>query len=317
MKLVLPIYALTILIAARGFALDAHAQNKSTRSNNAAAGKTLVTVNGTPLTAASVELWMIMHAIPPSQRGALQEQAAQRLVEEELVAQFLRSRKVDVPETEVDKMIRRWEMLVAKEKLDPAEMRMRLGISDSAFRETLSLMPRWEAYLQEIVTRDKLNEFFEAHRQEFDGTRVRVSQILKKLPPDAAEKEVDAANAELAKLKADIESGSITFAEAAMQHSDAPSKSKGGDVGSFTFRGAMAKEITQTAFRLQPGELSEPFRSPFGMHIIVVNDRQPGQLSLEDVRAQVLEELGQNLWSETVARLQEDADIKWTAKPGK
>ncbi|MEX0727235.1 MAG: SurA N-terminal domain-containing protein, partial [Planctomycetaceae bacterium] len=145
MKLVLPIYALTILIAARGFALDAHAQNKSTRSNNAAAGKTLVTVNGTPLTAASVELWMIMHAIPPSQRGALQEQAAQRLVEEELVAQFLRSRKVDVPETEVDKMIRRWEMLVAKEKLDPAEMRMRLGISDSAFRETLSLMPRWEA----------------------------------------------------------------------------------------------------------------------------------------------------------------------------
>ncbi|MEX0727236.1 MAG: peptidyl-prolyl cis-trans isomerase, partial [Planctomycetaceae bacterium] len=79
----------------------------------------------------------------------------------------------------------------------------------------------------------------------------------------------------------------------------------------------MAKEITQTAFRLQPGELSEPFHSPFGVHLIVVTDRQPGQLSLEDVRAQVLEELGQNLWSETVARLQEDADIKWTAKPGK
>ncbi|MDA0832554.1 MAG: peptidylprolyl isomerase [Planctomycetota bacterium] len=286
------------------------AQSKDTTLKSVAAGKALVTVNGTPITTASAELWMMMHAIPTSQREAFQEQATQLLVDEELVAQFLRSRRIEASEMAIDKMIIRWKKLVAAEKRDPSEWLGKHGISDSMLRETLSLMPRWDVYLNEIVTRDTLNEYFESHRQEFDGTRVRVSQIMKKLSSDATEQDVAAVQAELTTLKSKIESGSLTFADAAKKHSEAPSRSQGGDIGSFTFRGVMAKEITEVAFQLQPGDISEPFRSPFGIHLIVVTDRQAGQLSLEDVRAQVLEELGQSIWTSTVTELRDKADIQ-------
>lgn len=300
------IFALAVLCSA-----DALAQKTPSATP---AGRTLVTVNGTPLTTGAVELWMIMHAIPDSQRRSLQEQAAQILVDEELVAQFLREREIEARDADVDKMVRRFQNVLVEQKLDPPEIRDRLGFTEDSLRETLSLMPRWQVYLQQAVTQDQIREYFESHRAQFDGTRVRVSQILKKLPADASEKDVAGATTELSRLRLKIEADDLTFAEAAQQFSEAPSKTKGGDIGTFSYRGLMAKELTQKAFAIKPGEISEPFRSPFGVHLIVVTDRQPGQLSLEDARPQVIEEIGQNLWAETVARLRNQADIVWGAK---
>jgi peptidyl-prolyl cis-trans isomerase C len=64
------------------------------------------------------------------------------------------------------------------------------------------------------------------------------------------------------------------------------------------------------AFALKTGDVSQPIESPFGVHLITVTDRKPGDLSLEDVRGKVLDVLSKELWDKTVAELRTQAKIE-------
>jgi len=63
------------------------------------------------------------------------------------------------------------------------------------------------------------------------------------------------------------------FSEVAKNISICPSKKKGGNLGWFT-RGKMVKEFEKAAFSLKKGEISEPFKTQFGWHIVKVVDTQ-------------------------------------------
>ena len=57
------------------------------------------------------------------------------------------------------------------------------------------------------------------------------------------------------------------FAELAKEHSDCPSGSDGGDLGSFG-KGAMVPEFEEAAFNLEIGATSEAVETSFGYHLI-------------------------------------------------
>ena len=57
------------------------------------------------------------------------------------------------------------------------------------------------------------------------------------------------------------------FAEMAKEHSDGPSKTKGGDLGKFKFE-VMAKAFSEAAFALDIGSVSEVVETGFGFHVI-------------------------------------------------
>jgi parvulin-like peptidyl-prolyl isomerase len=57
------------------------------------------------------------------------------------------------------------------------------------------------------------------------------------------------------------------FGAIAKQHSDCPSKGRGGDLGSFP-RGAMVPAFEEAAFGLPVGGTSPVVETPFGYHII-------------------------------------------------
>lgn len=64
------------------------------------------------------------------------------------------------------------------------------------------------------------------------------------------------------------------FAALAKEHSACPSSSKGGDLGEFT-HGQMVKEFDEAAFTLPIGKVSEPVKTQFGYHLILVTDKIP------------------------------------------
>ncbi|TSE20198.1 putative peptidyl-prolyl cis-trans isomerase Cbf2 [Tepidimonas alkaliphilus] len=105
------------------------------------------------------------------------------------------------------------------------------------------------------------------------------------------------------------------FVALAREHSRDPgSAANGGDLGFFG-RGRMVPEFEQAAFALQqPGDLSEPVRTSFGVHILRLEQRrQAGRVPFEEVRAQLMEEAAQALRQQARAEVR-DAILR-DAKP--
>jgi parvulin-like peptidyl-prolyl isomerase len=110
-----------------------------------------------------------------------------------------------------------------------------------------------------------------------EGDIVEARHILVKadpLPPNATPeaKKADAeALAKITKIYEDIKAGRVKFDEAVKANSDDPgSKENGGSLGTFMADGSMVKEFQDVAFKTKPGELSKPFRTQFGYHILEV-----------------------------------------------
>ena len=156
-----------------------------------------------------------------------------------------------------------------------------------------------------------LQKYFLQNKQQFDGTEVRGSQIYLKLPTNASDQQIEAAKTKLVKYKQQIEAGEITFAEAAKKWSQSPSGKNGGDLGFSMYRGKNPVAFSQVLFDLETGEVSQPFQSAFGLHLMTVTERRPGQFQLEDVRGIVRNQLRRELWNKSAEALRKNAKIQY------
>ena len=133
---------------------------------------------------------------------------------------------------------------------------------------------------------------YEENKQQY--AKVRARHILVRTPGSRAplrpgQKEL---NEEQARAKADDLrkqiAGGADFAELARKESDdTVSGAQGGDLGSFG-RGQMVPEFDQATFSLKEGEVSQPVKTPFGYHIIQVQDI----LGFEDMQGDVAQQSG-------------------------
>ena len=82
----------------------------------------------------------------------------------------------------------------------------------------------------------------------------------------------EAARNELATLKQQIESGQLSFAEAARRYSQDPGSAiNGGDLG-YATPGRYDPLFARAMVALRPGQISEPIKSSFGWHLIYLKD---------------------------------------------
>jgi parvulin-like peptidyl-prolyl isomerase len=98
---------------------------------------------------------------------------------------------------------------------------------------------------------------------------VRASHILlmyKGSSRSTASRSKEEAQQQIQQLKTQIDGGA-DFASLASQHSDCPSKSKGGDLGSFG-RGQMVGPFETATFGMPVGSVSGIVETDFGYHII-------------------------------------------------
>jgi parvulin-like peptidyl-prolyl isomerase len=281
-----------------------------------AAAKTspaLVVVNDEAITEADLTRAMQFRQVPEEQRDKSRRPILDKLIEARLISQFLASRKTTAPKQEVDEQINRLRELAKKRGDDPDRALANLGYSEEALREEFALPLAWKRHVDRVLTAERIRQFFQDHRDEFDGTQVRARRILIKVGFDDAEAG-ESAEKKLAALREQIVSGKLTFEQAARDVSEAPSKEQGGDVGWFAYAsGRMPREFARAAFGLKEGEVSQPFRTPYGAELCQLTGRKPGDVSLEDVRDDVVRELSEDLWRQTAAELRKTARIEWKA----
>jgi peptidyl-prolyl cis-trans isomerase C len=233
----------------------------------------------------------------------------EQLVDRQLIRAFLAAHKIEPIADELKQQITQAENLIQKSGEDPQKLLNKLGYTPERLKRELGLPIAWQVYARRTITHEQIKTYFEQHKQELDGTQLRGSQIFLKLPKQPTETEITAKKEKLVELRHDIQSGKLTFADAAKRNSEAPSKENGGDVGLFGWRGKLPLAVSKAAFSLKVNEISEPIVTPFGVHLIQVTERHPGEFSLEDVRPEISDQLSQQLWNTTVAKEREKAKI--------
>ena len=132
-------------------------------------------------------------------------------------------------------------------------------------------------------------EFFAANKSNyFTPVSMRAQHILIEVKPDAKPDEVTAAEAKAKKVYDELAAGA-DFSKLAEKYSnDTESKAKGGDLGVFTAE-QMVPEFSKPVFSMKKDELGKPFRTPFGFHIVKVNELIPAkQMEFQDVKADVV-----------------------------
>lgn len=272
----------------------------------------LARVDNQPVTQADLEFLYLSRRIKPDQREALRERYLDELIDRTLLRQFLAGRKVQVSRALVDERIDRLKVLLERESLDFDETLKSLGFTRQKLHEEMSLPLAWQSHARLAITDDSIRRYWDQHRPEYDGTEVRAAHIVKRLPKDGSLEEIKRITGELKELAGRIRAGSVTFAAAAKEYSDSLSGQDGGDLGAFSYRGRMPLEFSRVAFALKPGEISEPFQTPFGLHILTVTEVIPGDLSLEDARSSIFAALSTELQSRLLEQLRSKAKIERT-----
>ncbi len=118
-------------------------------------------------------------------------------------------------------------------------------------------------------------------------TQTRTRHIL--IRPNEVMTE-DEALRRLREIRQRIEGGTADFAEMARQYSTDGSAGRGGDLG-WVYPGDTVPQFERVMNALQPGQISEPVRTPFGIHLIQVLERRSDGASPERVRQQAREAL--------------------------
>ncbi|WP_366141460.1 peptidylprolyl isomerase [uncultured Aquimarina sp.] len=119
------------------------------------------------------------------------------------------------------------------------------------------------------ITPEEVREFFDEIPEEerpLFGTELELAQIViePQIPDEEEQKVID----RLKQFRTDIVENGSSFATKAVLYSQDPgSKSKGGKY-TLNRQTPFAKEFKDVAFSLQVGEVSEPFKTDFGWHII-------------------------------------------------
>jgi foldase protein PrsA len=190
------------------------------------------------------------------------KQVLTQLVQQSLVDQYGKDNKIDVSQAEIDK-----KETDIKSKYPPGQFDTILkqqGLTETDVQNILRqqiIIEKAVAPNVHVTDADVAAYFAKNHTLLDKPAQVRARHILlaDKATADAVE----------AKLKAGGD-----FAALAKQYStDTSTKDKGGELGFFG-KGQMVPAFQDAAFALPVGAISVPVKSPFGWHIIQVEDRK-------------------------------------------
>lgn len=130
----------------------------------------------------------------------------------------------------------------------------------------------------------------------------RAAHILIRLPESASSDAEEKARELLLDAKRQITSGATSFGDAARRLSQDGTRSAGGDLGWFV-RGDYHPDFERVAFDTDKGEVSEPFRTPFGLHIVTTIDIRERRLASEEDAETVKRQIRFNLRERQLERV--------------
>ncbi|MGA1843949.1 MAG: peptidylprolyl isomerase [bacterium] len=168
-----------------------------------------------------------------------------------------------------------------------------MGLSEETLRSQIEESLRINALLEQhtesasVIDDQAVQEFYRDNSESFQTPeRIKASHILIAVDPNDGPEAREQKRQQLANLAEELKKGA-DFSQLAREHSDCPSKSRGGDLGFFE-RGRMVKPFEDAAFQLKVGEVSGIVETDFGYHLIKLTKREESsQQPLKEVRGKI------------------------------
>jgi parvulin-like peptidyl-prolyl isomerase len=153
------------------------------------------------------------------------------------------------------------------------------------------------------ITNEDVERYYKLNSNKYRSEdRVRLRHILFPLAERAAPDQVQAATDKAMELYEQIAAGK-DFGELAREFSQGAGRADGGDIG-WVNRGTLVSGIEEMAFeKLKVGQVSTPFRTGMGVHLVKLEERQTGAvLPLSAVASKIKDELYAKALEERFAR---------------
>src|SRR2546426_3547154 len=241
----------------------------ATEASNQGDDELVARVNAVAITKGDVRIHVDMYerahpGLPPGKaRQTRARTALQSLINNVLKEQVARELGLSISNEEVEAAVKEQQgktddalfaATLAFAGGNPAKLRydIRKGLLETKVRKRLM-----EAV---VVTQSDLNAQFEQEKNTLFPEQVKARQIIV-LTPDLADR-----------LYRQLKEGA-DFAKLAESTSTDLSRTKGGDLGWVT-PGIHYAPWDDVVFKLKPGEISQPFRSPHGYHIVLVEEHR-------------------------------------------
>lgn len=239
----------------------------------------------------------------------------------------LNSLKQDLLNQLIDKKLILYEaqsqnILIGDKELNDAIEKIKADYPNEGFEEILKAAnltyDKWKARLRDdliirktlttivdsqiIIPEAEIKRYYNSHKEEFNRKdEVRVRQI------------VVAKEEEAVAIRMELLSGA-DFAKMAQERSLTPDKAKGGDIGFFSKGGSMPEEF-DIAFSLKIGEISKVVKTPYGFHILKVEEKRPARKigyteAVPEIKRILMQEKGEIKYREWLAELRIKRGVK-------
>lgn len=271
-------------------------------------------VGATTITAAQLEAALRRGngaALPAGpQRQQAEAAALEQLVEAALLEQVVAKAAITADPAAVEAEMGKLQKQIIGRGGTFAAFLAQTGRDEATFRGQVALEIAVRQLVTQRLTPQAVAGYFENHRRELDGTLVRVSHVVLRPDLGRGEAAVEECLARAAAIRGRILQGEMTFAEAARVHSAGPSRRRGGDVGYLPRHSVAHEEFAKQAFALAKGDISQPFVTPFGVHLVQVTDVQPGDRTLVSLRPQIEQVMAQQIVRDALAEARRDAPVE-------
>jgi parvulin-like peptidyl-prolyl isomerase len=259
-----------------------------------ASAKTLVSVNGKPITQEEVDQELMQatqgrfNQVPADRQAAFRQQVLKQLIGKELIYDDAKKKGI----------------------LNSAEYKAEYKKLEARMKKELAIQVWQKKVLDSIkISNKELKDYYKKNIDEFkEKESVHARHILVKTEAEA--------NKIIAQLKSlSGEKLKEKFIELAKKDSTGPSGVNGGDLGYFA-KGQMVPAFNDKVFSMKKGTITtKPVKTQFGYHVIYLEDKKPSiTRSFDEVKAFIEQRLKMEKFKEVMKKKMDELQKKATIK---
>jgi peptidyl-prolyl cis-trans isomerase SurA len=228
------------------------------------------------------QMYAMQQRIDPQQLPLLKEQMLESMINKRLLLAKAIRDTVVVSDAEIqqelDNQMRQFEQIygsidLVAEQMGMSVPRLRREMREDIRKELLVQRLQSKTFQTINVSRREVRNFYQQHRTELPPVpeQVEVAHIF--IMPEEDENVRADVYARAEQLRDSILAGADFEALAKQYSVDTGTAERGGDLG-WVRRGLFVREFEEAVFAMSPGEVSEVVETPFGLHIIRLEERR-------------------------------------------